>query len=195
MTNFTITLPESFTVTSRGVSETFATAEFAHQLANAAMSGFQHTLKDATASALASAFDAAHPDHGLDGQALTAARKAFAASPDNADAIADEVRNLMLSRAAALRDGDEWAMRGASTDTDPLDFYRRAVVRDALKKAKESDAAKEYAAIPSDDQKARNEYLLALAARNADAVDRAAAALKALADAEKAERDSLSITF
>ena len=62
-------------------------------------------------------------------------------------------------------------VRGESITSDPLDKYRRAIVRAIISNDKESKAWKDYDAIDSTDRKARDEYLLAIATKNAAKID------------------------
>lgn len=68
-------------------------------------------------------------------------------------------------------------VRGESATSDPLDKYRRAIVRDLLAKNKQGKGWKQYAAIDSKDRAARDEYLLAIAKKNADKIDPVAQAM------------------
>lgn len=79
----------------------------------------------------------------------------------------------------------ELNMRGESVVADPLDKYRKQVVREIISRDKSGAAYKAYAAIDSDDRKARDQYLLDLAEKNAEAVDKLAAARKQADDAAK----------
>ena len=62
-------------------------------------------------------------------------------------------------------------VRGESTTADPLDKYRRAIVRDLLARDKSGAGWKGYAAIDSSDRKARDQYLLDIAQKNAAKID------------------------
>jgi hypothetical protein len=191
MTNLSITLPASFTVTSRKRNVAVETASLSPEIiAQAVIHGLTQSIADAAASALADAYESANPEHGLEGDALKAARKAW--GTENPDAVADAAEGNMRKRLDALLAG-EWQTRGSSVDTDPLDPYRRAVVREAISKDKESDAWRAYAAIPSDDRKGRDTFLLDLAAKNAKAVDRVARARMEADQAAKAAASGLDI--
>lgn len=191
MTNLSITLPASFTVASRKRNIAVETASLSSEIiAQAVIHGLTQSIADAAASALADAYESANPEHKLEGEALKAARKAWGAA--NADAVADAAEGNMRKRLDALLAG-EWQTRGSSVDTDPLDPYRRAVVREAISKDKDSDAWKAYAAIPSDDRKARDTFLLGLASKNAKAVDRVARARMEADQAAKAAASGLDI--
>lgn len=67
--------------------------------------------------------------------------------------------------------------RGESVASDPLDKYRRQIVRDLLAKDKTGKGWKGYTAIDSADRKARDAYLLAIAAKNAAKIDPVAQAM------------------
>ncbi len=191
MTNFTIALPDTFTVASRKRNVVVETASLSQEIiAQAVIHGLTQSIADAAASALADAYESANPEHGLADDALKAARKAWGTA--NPDAVADAAEGNMRKRLDALLAG-EWQTRGSSVDTDPLDPYRRAVVREAISKDKDSDAWKAYAAIPSDDRKARDTFLLELASKNAKAVDRVARARMEADQAAKAAASGLDI--
>lgn len=68
-------------------------------------------------------------------------------------------------------------VRGESITADPLDKYRRAIVRDLLAKDKAGAGWKGYAAIDSADRKARDAYLLGIAQKNAAKIDPVAQAM------------------
>lgn len=80
----------------------------------------------------------------------------------------------------------EFGSRGAGATGDPLDKYRLQVVRAALKSGNNEELAAEYGKIDPKDQKARNEFLLAIARDKAGVVDPAA---KKRRDAEKTTID------
>jgi hypothetical protein len=94
------------------------------------------------------------------------------------------------STAAALRDAGEsvdgealfnefhtrvldgaLGVRGESVTADPLDKYRREIVREALARDKDGKGWKAYAAIDAKDRKARDVFLLTIATNNAAKVD------------------------
>lgn len=62
-------------------------------------------------------------------------------------------------------------VRGESIAADPLDQYRKALVRDLLARDKAGKGWKGYAAIDSKDRKARDQYLLDIATKNAAKID------------------------
>jgi hypothetical protein len=62
-------------------------------------------------------------------------------------------------------------VRAESASADPLDRFRKAIVRGIISRDKSSKAWKGYAAIDSADRKARDEYLLDLAAKNAEKIN------------------------
>ena len=68
-------------------------------------------------------------------------------------------------------------VRGDSITADPLDKYRKQIVRQLLASDKAGKGWKGYAAIDSKDRAARDEYLLAIAAKNADKIDPVAQAM------------------
>ncbi len=83
--------------------------------------------------------------------------------------------------------------REASGDTDPLDEYRIRAARMAIANNKEGDNWKLYSDIPSDEQGKRREFLLALAADNADAIDPLAVELKKIADEKDQAKGVVSL--
>lgn len=84
-------------------------------------------------------------------------------------------------------------VRGAASATDPLDKYRKAIVRSILMGDKQSKAAQAYLAIDSSDQAARNAYLLELATKNAEKID--ALAAQQLAADERAAKAALALSL
>jgi hypothetical protein len=62
-------------------------------------------------------------------------------------------------------------VRGESVSADPLDKYRREIVRETLARDKEGKGWKAYAAIDAKDRKARDAFLLDIAKRNESKVD------------------------
>jgi len=112
---------------------------------------------------------------------------------DNGDDIdADELFDARLAQAVS----GEITVRAAS-DADPLDAYRIRVVRGWLRG--EGNAAKKlkaaYTAIPSDDQKARKDFLLAIAAKNAEHVESVAAEMRERELAKRAAVADLDIAI
>lgn len=81
------------------------------------------------------------------------------------------------------------------TPSDPLDQYRIAVLRDFMRTENGADLKAAYDDIPSDDQKARREFLLTIAAKNADNVDPAATERKRIDDAAKADASGLALAM
>lgn len=69
-----------------------------------------------------------------------------------------------------LYNGD-WTARGEAASSDPLDRYRIAIVREIMAKPNNKKIKDGYDAIPSDEQAKRREFLLSIAAKNADAID------------------------
>ena len=65
----------------------------------------------------------------------------------------------------------ELGVRGESVSADPLDKYRREIVRETLSRDKEGKGWKAYSAIDAKDRKARDAFLLAIATKNAAKVD------------------------
>lgn len=80
-------------------------------------------------------------------------------------------------------------VRGESATTDPLDKYRREIVRKLLAADKSGAGWKGYAAIDASDRKARDEYLLGIAAKNAAKIDPVAQRMR---DEELAQAKAVS---
>lgn len=139
--------------------------------------GVSEYIRDASANALMVAYLAAHDgDEGnIEG------RKEWA--KDNGQKIATESEALMTDAVTRLYDGIR-TRRVAGGTVDPLDAFRIAYMRRLMKAAPKGDLAKAYKAIPSDEQKARTDFLLAVAAKNASTIDPEAQALSDAYDAE-----------
>lgn len=82
--------------------------------------------------------------------------------------------------------------RGEAVGSDPLDKFRKAIVREALAKDKKSEGWLAYEAIDSADRKARDSFLLDIAKRNASKVDPKA---KQRLEAERNKVSDLDIDF
>ena len=65
----------------------------------------------------------------------------------------------------------ELGVRGESVSADPLDKYRREIVRETLSRDKDGKGWKAYSSIDAKDRKARDAFLLAIATKNAAKVD------------------------
>lgn len=114
------------------------------------------------------------------------------AARDDGTEITDKwAKETFDSRLAQAVSG-EITMRSAATN-DPLDQYRLQVIRIAFRNDPKSDSAQTYAAIPSDDQKARRAFLLEVARNNAKKVDPVAEQLRQQDEARKAEMAGLSV--
>lgn len=88
-----------------------------------------------------------------------------------------------------------WAMRSAASESDPLDKFRIAIVREILAKPQNAKLKAAYDDIDSSDQPARRAFLLSIAEKNADAINPVA---QARFDAEQAatkQASGLSIDF
>ena len=197
MTNtFTIsvTLPSTVDIESRGQVTTLdvaaaITAHGADMVAQGFLHGVTQKVADAAASALKNAFEAA--DGSKD--ATSEARKAWGTASDaNSDATDSTALNLMESAARNIIENG-WTSRRVNSSADPLDAYRLTIVRSIISGDKKSKAYRGYAAIDAKDQSARRDYLLALAAKNAEAVDTMA---QAAMEADKlAARSTAGITL
>jgi len=144
-----LNLPETHEVSSRGKTVTVDLAKLdADMIAKLALHGLTQKVADAAAGA----------------------KKAAGEDADE-EAIAETGFQLMDAVAKRLEAGDWGAERGSGTTTDPLDKYRLQVMRDIMKTPKGAELKKAHDAIDSKDQKARREYLLKIAAKNAAVVD------------------------
>lgn len=92
------------------------------------------------------------------------------ADASSAEPTTDGSQSAMDACVKTLQDG-AWSMRGESTSSDPLDKYRLAIVRAIIAKPQNAKLKASYDAIDSSDQKARREFLLDLASKNAKAID------------------------
>ena len=167
-----VTLPASVEIESRGQVTTLdvaaaITAHGADMVAQGFLHGVTQKVADAAASALKQAFEAA--DGSKD--ATSEARKAWGTASDaNSDATDSTALNLMESAARNIIENG-WTSRRVNSTADPLDGYRLTIVRSIISGDKKSKAYRGYAAIDAKDQSARRDYLLALAAKNAEAID------------------------
>lgn len=164
MTKVTLTLPESLEVAIRGEESIFTpSASIPESILVACIAyGWQQKNADAAASAARIAAD----EEKVSDDAFTAWRKDEA----NAPAIAAKRREMIEASITARLEGD-WTTRAAASPRNALDDYRVAIVLGMIRKAPESPVAKAYAAIPSDDQKARRAFRLDIAAKNAAVID------------------------
>lgn len=127
--NTTITLPESFVVTSRDQDVTVPLAALsADILAQAAMHGLRQVIGDAAAGAVAATYEAAHGSEKAKA-ATRADRKEFAEA--HADDVAATTVSLMEKRLDTIKAG-EWASRITGGRAEPLDPYRVQAMRKAL---------------------------------------------------------------
>lgn len=118
-------------------------------------------------------------------------RRAF---QDHVNSVAHKLRkeekevdaNAIIDAYAERAMNGEINTRAASSDVDPLDAYRRIAVRAQFKSPANAKSKAAYDAIDAKDRKARDEYLLAVAAKHADQIDPIAESLKAIDD----ERDA-----
>jgi hypothetical protein len=184
----TVTLPVTMDVTSRGQAVTIdiqkaIATHGADMVADGFLHGAHQKIGDAAASALKAAFEA----DGGDKDATTTQRKAWLAlDPANVDATDATALNLMESATRNLVENG-WTARRATTSGDPLDPYRIAEVRKIILGAKKGPAWNGYSAIDAKDQTARRDYLLAIATKNAAAID-PLAKLAMQADIDEAKR-------
>ena len=189
-----VTLPSTVDIESRGQVTTLdvaaaITAHGADMVAQGFLHGVTQKVADAAASALKQAFEAADGPK----DATTEARKAWGMASDaNSDATDSTALNLMESAARNIIENG-WTSRRVNSTADPLDGYRLTIVRSIISGDKKSKAYRGYAAIDAKDQSARRDYLLALAAKNAEAIDTMA---QAAMEADKlAARSTAGITL
>lgn len=168
MTKFEIEIPATHEVSSRGKTVTVDLAKLdADMIAKLALHGLTQKVADAAAGA----------------------KKAAGEDADE-EMIAETGWQLMDAVAKRLEAGDWGAERGGGSAADPLDKYRLQVMRDIMKTPKGADLKAAHDAIPSEDQKARREYLLKIAAKNAGIVEKEAEKRR---DATKVKVDGLSL--
>ena len=111
---------------------------------------------------------------------------------DNDETV--DAEEIFASRLEQAESGDI-TVRGSGGSVDPLDKYRIAALREYMRANPDGELKGAYDAIPADDQKARREFLLSVAAKNAATVDARAKELQAI-DAKKAETvDGLDIAM
>lgn len=144
MTNFTTSAPASVSIRVQGFETDIDLAALPQEsLAAMIAYGVRRKYQDSINSAAKEARDAGES---VDGEAL------------------------FLAFHQRVMDG-ALGVRGESTTADPLDKYRKTIVRDLLAKDKSGPGWKGYAAIDSKDRAARDEYLLGIAAKNSAKID------------------------
>lgn len=144
MTTFTVSAPATVSIRVQGFETDIDLAKLpAESLASMVAYGVRRKYQDSINSAAKEARDAGES---VDGEALFLA-------------FHQRVMDGLLG------------VRGESVTADPLDKYRRAIVRDLLAKDKAGAGWKGYAAIDASDRKARDEYLLGIAAKNSAKID------------------------
>lgn len=121
--------------------------------------GIAEYIRDSSASALINAYRDAHK--GEDG--TVESRKAW--SETNGEAIKAESNRLMTEAVTRLYEGER--RQRIASESDPLDQYRIAVLRDVMKTPAGAALKAAYASVPSDDQPARRAFLLSIAEKNA----------------------------
>ena len=166
---FSATIPAALDVASRGQTVTLDLAALPKEvLAQALVHGLTQKIGDAAASALIDAFSAAHDEQTVKAS-TPAQRKAWGEA--NPDAVAAHARAALEKAVHNLKEHGWTARTGGGTSLDPMDKFRAEVVREIITRDKSSAVFKKYDAIDSSDQKARREFLLAIAAKNAEKVD------------------------
>lgn len=176
---------QDFKIVSNGATVTVDLAAMPASIVDKVIQyGIKQKVADAASDALAQAFDAHAGEHGLEGDALKAARKAFKA--EHSEKVTEMAEALMTVAIDRLLAGDWGSERTGSAGADPLDKHRKAVVLAWFRAKPESEAAIAYAKIPAKEQAARHAFALAVAAENAKQVDPRA---QALLDAESVAFD------
>ena len=144
MTTFNATIPASVSIRVQGFeADIDVTALPAESLAAMVAYGVRRKYQDSINSAAAALRDAGES---VDGEALF-----------------NDFHARVLDGALGVR--------GESVTADPLDKYRREIVRETLARDKEGKGWKAYAAIDAKDRKARDAFLLDIAKRNEAKVD------------------------
>lgn len=144
MTNFNATIPTSVSIRVQGFeADIDVTALPQESLATMVAYGIRRKYQDSINSAAKELRDAGES---VDGAALF-----------------EEFHGRVLDGLLGVR--------GESVSADPLDKYRKAIVRDLLARNKDGKGWKAYAAIDAADRKARDEFLLSIAAKNAAKID------------------------
>jgi len=184
-----VTLPATLDIESRGQITTLDVAQAVKNHGPSMVAdGFTHGIIQKISDAAASALKLAYEADTEDKAASPDTRKAWGAqNQGNSDATDAMALNLMESAARNTVENG-WTSRRVNSTADPLDAYRIAVVRKIILDDKKSKSYKGYAAIDAKDQSARRDYLLALAAKNVEAVD--ALAYDAMA-ADKAKAETM----
>jgi hypothetical protein len=109
--------------------------------------------------------------HGLRQKIADAAAGAKKASEadDETRTVAEIASDLMAKVVTNLETGNWGVERSGGVTADPLDKYRIEIMREVMRV--NPKVKKAYDAIDSDDQTARREFLLKIAAKNAGTVD------------------------
>lgn len=145
MQKFTIEVPSVLAVTSRGQSVEVKVADLTPELmAKLAMHGLTQKVADAAAGA----------------------KKV---SDESDVSIEEATLSLMQKVVDRLHDGDWGVERGGGAAADPLDKYRIEVLRDIMRSPAGEKIKTKHDAI--DGTKERRDFLLAVAAKNADKID------------------------
>lgn len=181
MTKFNITTENEITVAKRdGAVVHVDMAQVPQELAAGFIQdGIAEFIRDSSSAALVEAYTTAHDGESGDVES----RKAWAETPEAASLIQAASQSMMEAALDNLYAGIRRVARSGGS-VDPLDEYRVRHMRQLMKAAPDGKLATAYKAIPSDDQKARREFLLSVATKNADKIDPEAEALRQ-ADIEK----------
>ncbi len=185
MLNIKIKIDPTITVAKRDGSECIVDMTKIPEsfFADFVTDGVAEYIRDSSSSALANAFDVAHPDHKHEGKALIAARNVWVT--DNVDAVAKESAALMTDARDRLFGGERRVVR--TSTVDPLDQWRIKVLRAEMRTDNGKAMKSAHDAIDSGDTKARREYLLSIAAKNVDWIDPKAIALRAASELAASE--------
>jgi len=178
MPKFNIETPDAITVAKRdGATVDVDLTKIPESFfADFVTDGVAEYIRDSSSAALANAFGIAHPKKAdtLKGNALKEARNSW--GMDNVATVATESAALMTAARDRLYNGERRVAR--TSNVDPLDQWRIKVLRATMRKPEGADLKAKHDAIDSADQADRRAFLLGVAAKNADWVDKEAAALK-----------------
>lgn len=124
-------------------------------------------------------------EHGLRQKIADAAAGAKKMAEEDGAEVVPTAQALMEKVKDRLEAGEWGAERGGASTADPMDKYRIEVLRAMIKAQPDGKLAKAYSEIGSDDQKARREFLLGIAEKNAEKIEPMAEERKAEADRKR----------
>lgn len=166
MTTYTITLPDSVVVTSRGIESQVDCAKFSDALVlKLALHGLDQKVSDAASGAAGLAVKDKFGD-----KAKPVDHKPFLQSTEGKNAVAVHTQALMDKAVAGLEAG-EWSQRGTGAGAVSEETHVQRIVAKAALKGKlggDSDAWKEFLASDKGEQ---SEKLDSIWAKNATALE------------------------